>query len=1069
MDGWKTFSQRGDESYVTLSNGVTGFVESQALIVEYVVRTIFNREKSAKWPDHLLCNGFRRNGGLGLRAVRSNHYVESLQQPPWPQLLALMGVSGERIMIDLLLDCAIFVYVDAGVNNVCQISGRPLSSVPPYRPELACERNSTARSSSEIVFVRNRLFYAKPALNTRGRVHFGLKHIHVLNRSQFQHIDEAVDPEIRTCLTRQNEIHTLRVMMYMFPKQFGLHNVFTSTINLKETSQRLKDYTLREEEIFEKFGRLGTDGIHVNSPKRLRGHARDLVQKLQVFHQRCSHSQLLHHYCPVRLSSNKLEIQSESDKPRRHPRKSKNRTGRGTTQLQRSMHLSQRSQNTSITELATLPAEVSSFCQAVLKKVIPREFWGDGSIADHNERRFLDKVDIFISLRRFESMSLYEVTQGMKITDIEWLASPRLMANKTSLTDFQKRRELFDEFMYFLFDSILIPLIRNNFYVTESNTDKYRIFFFRHDIWRSLVEPAMMTLKGKMLEEVSLLEAKNILNSRRLGFSHIRLLPKGAQMRPIMNLRKRAPIPGSPKELGPGINKILAPIHTILQLEKILKPEKMGSTMFSVGDIYKRIKPFKSRVSVPSEGFYFAKVDVQSAFDTIPQAAIVSLLDSIPQQRRYQISKYLEVSPGIIAQTDGKGSTSNPVKRWPSVAIQNDDPSSFTERLNNKRNTTKRSTVFVDLYQKQYETHELLQLVASHIQQNLIKVGKKYYRQKQGIPQGSILSSTLCNYFYADLETHVLSFLKSDDCLLLRLIDDFLLITTDKSKAVRFVEVLHDGVPEYGVTVNPKKTLINFDLIINGQQVSKLENGTSFPYCGTLIDTRTLDIARTSNRDQENTIYNSLTVEFCRAPGQTFQRKVLNAFKIQSHLMFFDTGLNSAVTMLNNIHRAFLETATKMWAYARCLPALKQPPQKIIIETILRLADTAYLLLVSKTRKLRYPGYVCDVKKCEVSWLAYNAFRQVLSRKQSRYSKTLSWLEAESVKLSLLKDIRHARSEAQIPSSKRGEMGEKIVTIPGLPGNRTQISGIRIRCDNHYTRKPNRTAWLMAKTVVTTS
>ncbi|KAI3342803.1 hypothetical protein F4824DRAFT_120367 [Ustulina deusta] len=154
MDGWKSFSQRGDESYVTLSNGVAGFIESQALvsecrshhfpiqglvveaqlrlrepltsirqIVEYVVRTIFNREKSAKWPDHMLCDGFRRNGGLGLRTVRPNPYVEALQQPPWPQLLALLGESGDRIMIDLLLDGAIFVSVDAGTNNVCQISG----------------------------------------------------------------------------------------------------------------------------------------------------------------------------------------------------------------------------------------------------------------------------------------------------------------------------------------------------------------------------------------------------------------------------------------------------------------------------------------------------------------------------------------------------------------------------------------------------------------------------------------------------------------------------------------------------------------------------------------------------------------------------------------------------------------------------------------------------------------------------------------------------------------------------------------------------------------------------------
>ncbi|KAI1203138.1 hypothetical protein F5X97DRAFT_159079 [Nemania serpens] len=304
MDGWKNFSQRGNESYVTLSNGVAGFAESQALIVEYAVKTIFNRDKSAKWPDHLLCDGFRRNGGLGLRAVRANPYVESLQQSPWPQLLALLGESGERIMIDLLLDCAIFVSVDAGASNVCQISGRPLSNIAPYRFELASEGTPTARLPPELVFVRNRMLYSKPALNNRGQVQFGIRHIHVLNRSPFHQLDEEQEIEMRARLVQQNEAHTHRVMMYMFPRQFGLHNVFTSKINPKETSQRLKDYTLREEEIFEKFGQLRDGSVHVKIPKRLRGHARILVHKLQVLHQRCSYSQLLQHYCPCKAPRN---------------------------------------------------------------------------------------------------------------------------------------------------------------------------------------------------------------------------------------------------------------------------------------------------------------------------------------------------------------------------------------------------------------------------------------------------------------------------------------------------------------------------------------------------------------------------------------------------------------------------------------------------------------------------------------------------------------------------------------------------------------------------------------------
>ncbi|KAI1779867.1 hypothetical protein F4818DRAFT_156308 [Hypoxylon cercidicola] len=125
--------------------------------------------------------------------------------------------------------------------------------------------------------------------------------------------------------------------------------------------------------------------------------------------------------------------------------------------------------------------------------------------------------------------------------------------------------------------------------------------------------------------------------------------------------------------------------------------------------------------------------------------------------------------------------------------------------------------------------------------------------------------------------------------------------------------------------------------------------------------------------------------------------------------MFFDSELNSAKTMLGNIYNAFSETATKMWAYARCLPAPKQPPAALVIKTIAKLVDVAYLLLISKTRKLRYPGYTCDIKKPEVSWLAYNAFQRVLARKQSKYNTVLNWLKVEVKRLSVHKDISQGR------------------------------------------------------------
>jgi telomerase reverse transcriptase len=84
-------------------------------------------------------------------------------------------------------------------------------------------------------------------------------------------------------------------MMHIFPRQFHLHNVFTVEVDPRETVQPFKDYTLREDEIHAKF----SSEASIKIPKRLRGKALELVQKLQIRHSRCPYKILLEHYCPV--------------------------------------------------------------------------------------------------------------------------------------------------------------------------------------------------------------------------------------------------------------------------------------------------------------------------------------------------------------------------------------------------------------------------------------------------------------------------------------------------------------------------------------------------------------------------------------------------------------------------------------------------------------------------------------------------------------------------------------------------------------------------------------------------
>lgn len=69
----------------------------------------------------------------------------------------------------------------------------------------------------------------------------------------------------------------------------------------------------------------------------------------------------------------------------------------------------------SVSGLAESVSNVSAFCQATLSKIIPREFWGLGDVQEHNHASFLRKVDSFIKLRRFETISLHEVMQGFKV------------------------------------------------------------------------------------------------------------------------------------------------------------------------------------------------------------------------------------------------------------------------------------------------------------------------------------------------------------------------------------------------------------------------------------------------------------------------------------------------------------------------------------------------------------------------------------------------------------------------------------------------------------------------------
>lgn len=95
-------------------------------------------------------------------------------------------------MVGMLTDCAIFCPVQGESANYYQLSGPPIFDLEPHQVSKPAPTDGhlasapdqklsglhvDVRTPCKIAFVRSRMFYAKAALNAKGGVRFGMRHI----------------------------------------------------------------------------------------------------------------------------------------------------------------------------------------------------------------------------------------------------------------------------------------------------------------------------------------------------------------------------------------------------------------------------------------------------------------------------------------------------------------------------------------------------------------------------------------------------------------------------------------------------------------------------------------------------------------------------------------------------------------------------------------------------------------------------------------------------------------------------------------------------------------------------
>ncbi|XP_077213172.1 telomerase reverse transcriptase isoform X2 [Tasmannia lanceolata] len=734
--------------------------------------------------------------------------------------------------------------------------------------------------------------------------------------------------------------------------------------------------------------------------------------------------------------------------------------------------------------------QVISFIWAVCRSIIPLDLLG----APSSWRALRRNVSKFVQLRRFEDFDMVQCMHGLKTSCFPFLSKSTessccLCNHKMSgvwgegsnmLKGHKKlenakiilKNKLFESWIFWFFSYLVVPMVRANFYVTETKAGNQDVFYYQVSIWRKLMNGAISSLKEQNYSCLDRISFESILGKRPFGFSKVRFLPKENGVRTIANMTAPSKAWLSNKTFSSkncsvamakkagmcskqnlfsfrSVNSVLHDLHVVLNRIKVEHPEKLGSSVFDYNDIYRKLCVFHSGLRNGSKAMprvFIVIGDVSEAFDSVDQDKLLSIMKDALYDDKYLVKKYAQVvcSKKFLRV------------QYHNVSADQSSDSDITTSLAAVQLPSLSGVLIDQGTSKQIGQQFLHLLLCEHVKQNILQVGQNFYLQEVGIPQGSVLSSLLCSFYYGHLERNVIfpwlrkicehctircenfrelgisrclhdsdhTSLQSDStcggpipsnddvtcpgrlqmvnldkghklCLqgkqgfqnenvsfpkymLLRLIDDFLFISTSKQQASSFFFRMQRGFRDYNCSMNGQKFCMNFDvehqsgLLENGRY--KGDDGVSFlPWSGLLVNCQTLEIQADYTRYRGTHMSSRLKVSVQSKPARHLKEKLCDYLRPKCHPIFYDSNINSPAIVRLNAYQTFLLCAMKFHCYFCAMPNIGSLSPKYYLEII--------------QRSLR-------LKKEELKWLGLSAYIRALRKKHSRHKELILLLRS---------------------------------------------------------------------------
>ena len=276
----------------------------------------------------------------------------------------------------------------------------------------------------------------------------------------------------------------------------------------------------------------------------------------------------------------------------------------------------------------------------------------------------------------------------------------------------------------------------------------------------------------------------------------------------------------------------------------------------------------------------------------------------------------------------------------------------FLEKAKKVHANKYNNAVIVDkVYLPAKKKEEIIDLLREHIFSHFVVASSgrgrdSFLLQNEGIAQGSVLSTILCNMYYGSVEQELLKGVfdgSGDDAnLLVRRADDFLLVSTSLNVAKKFLDNMEKGVPTLGAEINIDKTNLNFDY----KHLRKLKQESPIPWCGYLFDTETLGVRFEVERFSGSKALDNLKIDSSQNPGISLKSKMKTFVRPRCTPLLLHLDINSVNRIKVNCFQIFLLGAIKTYGYILGMPqGGKTFNQVFVLECIVDLLNYSYNLV----------------------------------------------------------------------------------------------------------------------------